>query len=605
MHPLESYIQELRAIRSSGAAVKETSFYPPLSNLLNEIGKKQKPRIRCIIHLQDTGAGLPDGGLFIEEQTRSSITDLTAGAIPARGAIEAKSTSADAWKIAESKQVKDYWARYRQVLVTNYRDFVLVGAGDEGNRTILETYRLAPDEHEFWRRAERPKQFAKQQGESLEEFLKRVMLYQAPLATAKDLAWFLASYAREAKFRIETGELPALTNIRTALEEALGLKFEGARGDHFFRSALIQTLFYGIFSAWVLWSKAHLPTDTKNRFEWGMSAHYLQVPILRKLFHEIAEPGQLETMNLPEVLDWAGAALNRVDRASSSLRSRKATPSNTSMSHSSKPSIPSSAKTWASGTHHIEVVKYMVARVDAELREHSGSRGWAGRSQRLYPRPMLRHRRISRRGAAQNRRNAARAKVATRSMGHDLKRAALEPRLRLRDPPGAFRRRSPPDWVCCSKSLGAPFSDVKHERARCVSDERAHRLGTNEAARSSSSSPKWRRSAKLPSEVKQRYTHPGHPRQPAIQQLRGHRHMDEERELTEAYRTTKAAPAPQGQGLNDLYVRFFRMADRRIVEKTGKGIVSLYLELLWLDGCPSPECASGTWKYSTTSGSTA
>jgi predicted helicase len=58
----------------------------------------------------------------------------------------------------------------------------------------------------------------------------------------------------------------------------------------------------------------------------------------------------------------------------------------------------------------------------------------------------------------------------------------------------------------------------------------------------------------------------------------------EERGLTDAYRTTKKAPAPQGQGLNDLYVRFFRMAERRIVEKTGKGIVCFISNYSWLDG---------------------
>ena len=40
--------------------------------------------------------------------------------------------------------------------------------------------------------------------------------------------------------------------MRTALEEALGMTFEGAMGDHFFRSTLVQTLFYGMFSAWVI-----------------------------------------------------------------------------------------------------------------------------------------------------------------------------------------------------------------------------------------------------------------------------------------------------------------------------------------------------------------
>ncbi|MBM3275344.1 MAG: DNA methyltransferase, partial [Candidatus Sericytochromatia bacterium] len=41
---------------------------------------------------------------------------------------------------------------------------------------------------------------------------------------------------------------------------------------------------------------------------------------------------------------------------------------------------------------------------------------------------------------------------------------------------------------------------------------------------------------------------------------------------------------PQGQGLNDLYVRFFRMAERRIVEQTGRGIVCLISNYSWLDG---------------------
>jgi hypothetical protein len=58
----------------------------------------------------------------------------------------------------------------------------------------------------------------------------------------------------------------------------------------------------------------------------------------------------------------------------------------------------------------------------------------------------------------------------------------------------------------------------------------------------------------------------------------------EERDLSNAYRTTKRAAAPQGQGLNDLYIRFFRMAERRIVEKTGEGVVCFISNYSWLDG---------------------
>ena len=464
MHLLETYLQDLCATRSSGGAVKETSYYPALANLLNEVGKALKPKVRCIIHLQDTGGGIPDGGLFTEEQIRNKASDLHAGATPSRGAIEAKPVNADAWKIAGSKQVNDYWTRYRQVLVTNYRDFLLVGSDAEGNRAVLETYRLAPNEQEFWRKAAHPRVAADQQGESFEEFLKRVMLYQASLATPRDLAWFLASYAREAKFRIEAGELPALAGIRAALEEALGLRFEGVRGDHFFRSTLIQTLFYGIFSAWVLWSKSHPPTNRKSRFEWRTSATYLRVPILRKLFHEVAEPGQLETLNLPEVLDWAGAALNRVDRASFFA--------NFEEGHAVQyfyepfleafdPELRKDLGVWYTPT---EVVKYMVARVDAELRNTLGVEDGLADPNVFILDPCCGTgaylvevlRKIA---------ETLKEKGGDALAGHDLKEAALDRVFGFEILPAPFVVAHLQLGLLL-QSLGAPLSENKQERAR-------------------------------------------------------------------------------------------------------------------------------------------
>ena len=60
--------------------------------------------------------------------------------------------------------------------------------------------------------------------------------------------------------------------------------------------------------------------------------------------------------------------------------------------------------------------------------------------------------------------------------------------------------------------------------------------------------------------------------------------VDEERELSIAYRTTRRVRQPEGQGLNDLYVRFFRMAERRIAEKTGRGVICFISNYSWLDG---------------------
>jgi Type ISP C-terminal specificity domain len=62
--------------------------------------------------------------------------------------------------------------------------------------------------------------------------------------------------------------------------------------------------------------------------------------------------------------------------------------------------------------------------------------------------------------------------------------------------------------------------------------------------------------------------------------------IEEERDLTTAYRAPIAGlPAPQGQGLNDLYIRFFRIAERRIAANAnGQGIVSFISNNAWLDG---------------------
>ena len=106
MNPLETYLRELRDIRSSGAAVPETSYYTPLANLLNDIGKTLKPRVRCIMQLQNQGAGFPDGGLFTLDQLQNaSALEPLLGQLPARGAIEVKSPSNDAWVTADGPQV--------------------------------------------------------------------------------------------------------------------------------------------------------------------------------------------------------------------------------------------------------------------------------------------------------------------------------------------------------------------------------------------------------------------------------------------------------------------------------------------------------------------
>ena len=83
------------------------------------------------------------------------------------------------------------------MLVTNTRDFVLVGEDAAGRPTKLETFRLADDADTFVRRLATPRAFAREVGAGLGEYLIRALSHRAALAEPKDLAWLLASYARD------------------------------------------------------------------------------------------------------------------------------------------------------------------------------------------------------------------------------------------------------------------------------------------------------------------------------------------------------------------------------------------------------------------------
>ena len=369
MNPLVNYFRNLHEIHSSQAAVKETSYYGTLETLLNEIGKTLKPRVRCIINLRNQGAGLPDGGLFnVDQFPKNQELEPFTAIFPERGAIEIKGTKEDIKKIAASEQVQKYWQKYGQVLVSNYRDFLLIGRNSQGQPVELEAYSLAPSEAEFWLKTSNPSKFAAEHGDSLLEYLKRVLLQAAPITSPADVAWFLASYARDAKARLEHhSDLPALANIRQALENALGIKFEREQGNKFFRSTLVQTLFYGLFSAWVLWHKQN--PDREDNFDWKLAAYYLHVPMLAILFEQIAAPSKLKSLGLVEVLNWTGAALNRVRREEFFRQFDEGQ----AVQYFYEPFLqafdPDLRKELGVWYTPPEIVRYMVARVDRVLRE--------------------------------------------------------------------------------------------------------------------------------------------------------------------------------------------------------------------------------------------
>lgn len=582
MNPLETYIRELRDIRSTGAAVKETSYYPALKGLLDEVGKTLKPKVRCVMNLRNQGADFPDGGLFTAQQFQRSSGEPLQGQMPERGCIEVKGTGDDVLAIATSAQVRKYLNRYRQVLVTNLRDFVLVGLDQEGKPAPLERYRLAESEAAFWMAAAQPRSLAEEHGERFIEYLKRVMMHAASLIEPQDVAWFLASYARDAKARVEEKpDLPALQSLRRALEEALGLRFEGEQGDHFFRSTLVQTLFYGIFSAWVLWSKQQRAgSEGGARFNWHDAAWLLRVPMIRALFHQVASPQNLGRLGLVEVLDWTSAVLNRVEREAFFDRFEDGHAIQyfyEPFLEAFDPELRKQLGVWYTPT---EIVRYMVERVDTVLREELEIADGLADPRVYVLDPCCGTgtylvevlRRI-------NETLSARGEDALG--GDDLKRAAMERVFGFEILPAPF--------VVAHLQLGlllqnmdAPLSETKDERVGVYLTNALTGWEPPKEPKTQLLFPELEEERDRAEQVKRETPILVILGNPPYNAFAG-TSPEEEQGLVEPYKEGLISEwGIKKFNLDDLYVRFFRLAERRIAEATGKGVVSFISNHSWV-----------------------
>lgn len=371
---LETFLHAVRGVHGSGGGTKETSYYTALNNLLDAVGHALKPRVRCVMQLKNLGAGNPDGGLFTADQFDRASAEVKNLGAPARGVIEVKSPAEAVNDTATSQQISKYWSRYQLVLVTNLRDWMLIGERG-GQRVTLERFTLAADEASFWALAAQPAKAQATLGEAFEDFLARVLQHNAPLADPKDLAALLASYAREARHRVEHASNTAakqLQALQKSLESSLGVTFNASEGGHFFRSTLVQTLFYGVFSAWVLRREQAAPGQPLGPFDWKSAAHSLNVPMIAALFGQLSQPAKLKALNLTEVLDWATDALNRVDQAAFF----KTFESTRSIQYFYEPFLaafdPELRKSLGVWYTPEEIVRYQVARVDQVLQSELG-----------------------------------------------------------------------------------------------------------------------------------------------------------------------------------------------------------------------------------------
>ena len=528
------------------------------------------------------GAGHPDFGLYAASQVQRGTPRQ--GQIPECGVVEVKPPDDDAWLTAEGDQVSRYWNRYRLVLVTNTRDFVLLGSDTNGNPARLETFSLSDSDAAFGSMLQRPRASAREVGAALGEYLGcRALSHRAMLAEPRDLAWLLASYARDGLARVEAaGDTSSLVAVRSALEGALGVQLRGERGDAFFRSTLVQTLFYGIFSGWVLWSR-QTPAPS-GPFNWHDAALHLRVPVLESLFGQVSIGGRLRSLDLIEVLEWTAAALDRVDRKTFFERfddGQAVQYFYEPFLEAFDPELRKQLGVWYTPS---EVVRYMVARevLDMALRDDLGIEdGLAAENVYVldpccapgtgaYVSEVLRRIAQNLRSGGTGALTGARVKEAAtrRVFGFEIMPAPfvvahLQVGLTMQelDAPlsedgteraGIFLTNALTGWEpTVQKPL--PFPELEEER------DRADRVKQDTPVLVILGNPPYNGYAGMA--------------------------VDEERELSTAYRTTRLVTATGGTGA-ERPVRALLSGWRSalITEKTGQGVVCFISNYSWLDG---------------------
>ena len=320
------------------------------------------------------------------------------------------------------------------------------------------------------------------------------------------------------------------------------------------------------------------------------------------MFQQLSQPGRLQPLGLVEVLDWTAAALDRVDRPAFFARFNEGE----AVPYFYEPFLeafdPDLRKRLGVWYTPAEVVRYMVARVDQALKDDLGiADGLAAENVYVldpccgtgaYLAEVLRCIAVNLEGQGLGALTGARVKQAAteRVFGFEIMPAPfvvahLQVGLTM-------------------QNLDAPLTDDGAERAGVFLTNALTGWEPTDKEKQFVAFPEMAAERDRANRVKRErpiLVILGNPPYDGFADIA----VDEERELSEAYRSTKRVRRPEGQGLNDPYVRFFRMAERRIAEKTGQGVVCFISNYSGSTSRPTQGCGSVTLRRSTQSASIA
>lgn len=370
---------------AAAASTTEATYYPAVRSLVAaSLAAEDLPfDVRINTSEQKTGGGinLPDVALYDSDGKFLVVCG------------EVKLPSAELDQLAMSTENKDQIGRYlaatRAVLISNVRAFALVTVSPKwkGEGPVQPEARRIEQSVELWPSVSALKAGKAIESPALEAFadlIETAVTRFAPIAEPESLARILARQARRAKADLPEKFTHAVQGLLDDFGKALGVNFVGPEGEEFFRSSLIQTAFYGLFAGWALWWQG----DRSKPFAWEDLAEYLKIPFLGSLFYEFRHPSRIKELRLAKHLDIATETLRRVDHDLFFKRFRlpslkhEEESATTAIMHFYEPFLnafdPFLRKELGVWYTPTSIVRYQVGKIDRLLREELGcSRGFA------------------------------------------------------------------------------------------------------------------------------------------------------------------------------------------------------------------------------------
>ena len=305
---LQNYAEEVSRL-AGAATTAEESYYPSIKHLLAAILKERNlpGDVRVNTKERREGGGLDRPDLAVYDGGGDFILVGCEAKLPGQDLLELATSDGG------NSQVGRYLAKSKVVILTNVWGYVLVTAPAwSGAGAVPVDNRVVGQVVDLWSSAAAMKQGQPPNDQALvalADLVEEAVTAFAAIAEPESLARVLARQARRAKADMPEEFNSAVSNLAQDFGAALGITFEGEEGQEFFRSSLVQTVFYGLFAAWTLWQRA----GASGEFRWREVPQHLRIPFLGSLFYDIQHPSRIKDLGLAPHLDQAEATLERVD----------------------------------------------------------------------------------------------------------------------------------------------------------------------------------------------------------------------------------------------------------------------------------------------------